>query len=68
MPLYTYACTHCGEELEVLRRITESDTLPTQEELAGLPSCTESEHKLERKIGPTSFQLMGYGWYNKGGY
>lgn len=66
MPLYNYKCKHCGQSLEVLRRITESDTPPTEQEVAGLSGCKEgqSSHDLERRIGPTSFQLIGGGWFN----
>lgn len=71
MPLYQYACKHCQASLEILRRITESDSPPSLEEVAGLPAlCGQDRqsHELERRIGPTSFQLVGYGWYAKGGY
>lgn len=71
MPLYSYVCDHCKGKLEVLRAITEHDTPPTPEEVtgAGLSVCSDAAgHKLERHIGPTSFKLQGWGWFNKGGY
>lgn len=54
MPIYEYACSSCGHELEAVQRIT-ADPLCT------CPACHEDA--LRRLISQTSFVLKGSGWY-----
>lgn len=54
MPIYEYACSGCGHELEAWQKISERPKKVC-------PSC--HARKLERLISNTSFQLKGTGWY-----
>ncbi|MFH2008806.1 MAG: zinc ribbon domain-containing protein [bacterium] len=54
MPIYEYACSGCGTELEVWQKISERPKKVC-------PSC--GAHRLDRLISNTSFQLKGTGWY-----
>ncbi len=54
MPIYEYACSGCGHELEAWQKITEKPKKVC-------PIC--HARKLERLISNTSFQLKGTGWY-----
>jgi putative FmdB family regulatory protein len=53
MPYYEYRCSACGQELEVMQRITD-------EPLDACPSCGGHLNKL---ISNTGFILKGTGWY-----
>lgn len=57
MPIYEYACSNCGHELEVEQRIIE-------DALTDCPKCEASS--LERLVSRTSFALKGSGWYADG--
>jgi putative FmdB family regulatory protein len=52
MPIYEYACEHCGV-FEEMQRITD----------APLAKCPKCKRKVRRLISQTSFQLKGSGWY-----
>src|SRR6187397_2598596 len=52
MPIYEYACEHCGV-FEEMQRITD----------APLSKCPKCKRKVRRLISQTSFQLKGSGWY-----
>jgi putative FmdB family regulatory protein len=54
MPIYEYACSGCGHELEAWQKISEKPK-------KACPIC--HARKLERLISNTSFQLKGTGWY-----
>jgi putative FmdB family regulatory protein len=54
MPLYEYQCEACEHRFEVQQRLSEPP-------LATCPSC--GKDRLEKRIGATSFQLKGGGWY-----
>ncbi len=54
MPIYEYACSGCGHELEEMQKITDKPKKVC-------PHC--HAHKLERLISNTSFKLKGTGWY-----
>lgn len=54
MPIYEYACTHCGESVEKLQRMSD-------EPLTTCPACGEST--LRRKVSAARFRLSGNGWY-----
>lgn len=53
MPIYEYACTKCGHQLEVMQKISDKP----------LTRCPECRGKLEKMFSQTSFQLKGAGWY-----
>ena len=53
MPIYEYECEHCGQQSEVIQKITD-------EPLHICPECGGHMHKL---ISHTSFILKGTGWY-----
>jgi putative FmdB family regulatory protein len=53
MPIYEYRCRACGEDLEVMQKITEDP-------LTRCPSCGG---ELQRLISNTGFILKGTGWY-----
>lgn len=53
MPIYEYRCEKCGNELEVMHKV--SDPSPTE-----CPKCHEPA--LARLMSRTSFQLKGGGW------
>ena len=53
MPIYEYRCEKCGNELEVMHKV--SDPSPTE-----CPKCHEPA--LSRMMSRTSFQLKGGGW------
>lgn len=53
MPIYEYACTKCGHELEVMQKISDKP----------LTRCPKCKGKLEKQFSQTSFQLKGSGWY-----
>jgi putative FmdB family regulatory protein len=53
MPIYEYQCQSCGNELEVMQRITEDP----------LDLCPSCGGKLQRLISNTGFILKGTGWY-----
>jgi putative FmdB family regulatory protein len=53
VPIYEYKCAKCGNELEVMHKV--SDPNPTE-----CPECHEPA--LARLMSRTSFQLKGGGW------
>ena len=53
MPIYEYKCLNCGNQLEVMQKI--SDT-PLQE-------CSNCQGKLEKQWSLSGFQFKGTGWY-----
>lgn len=54
MPIYEYHCSNCGNELEVIQKISDSP-------LTECPKC--GKNSLEKVISSTQFQLKGSGWY-----
>ncbi|ROR29810.1 FmdB family zinc ribbon protein [Inmirania thermothiophila] len=54
MPIYEYACTACGHELEALQKMSD-------EPLTDCPECGGST--LKRLISAAGFRLKGSGWY-----
>lgn len=54
MPIYEYECRACGEELEIIQKISEGP-------LRKCPACEAL--KLRRKISRSAFHLKGDGWY-----
>jgi putative FmdB family regulatory protein len=58
MPLYEYACLKCGQEFEVLKKVSQI------EEEQDCPKCSSKDTK--KKISRTSFSLKGGGWASEG--
>jgi len=57
MPLYEYHCEECGADLELIRKISESDD----------PKCPTCEKDgLVRQTSQSAFALKGGGWYSDG--
>lgn len=54
MPIYEYHCQACGQDTEVLQKISDA---PKTE----CPSCGQSS--LVKKLSAAGFQLKGSGWY-----
>jgi putative FmdB family regulatory protein len=54
MPIYEYQCQDCGEELEVLQKISDPA-------LRDCPACDKPA--LKKKISAAAFRLKGGGWY-----
>jgi len=53
MPIYEYKCEKCGNEHEVMQKITAKP----------LTVCEKCGGKLKKMISSTSFVLKGSGWY-----
>jgi predicted nucleic acid-binding Zn ribbon protein len=66
MPIYDYQCKTCNQKTNVLRKISESDSLPLPEELvaAGIITCTSTEgnHVWEKIITRAPNVAYGGGW------
>ena len=54
MPIYEYRCSVCGQEHEVLQKVTEPP-------LTDCPSC--GKPGLQKLLTAAGFQLKGRGWY-----
>jgi putative FmdB family regulatory protein len=54
VPIYEYECRACGDELEIIQKMSEGP-------LRKCPSC--GALKLHRKISRSAFHLKGDGWY-----
>jgi len=53
MPIYEFRCKKCGDQIEVIQRM--SDKPPTR--------CKKCGGRLEKMISQTTFQFKGEGWY-----
>lgn len=54
MPFYEYQCRACGEETEVLQKITDAP-------LRKCPAC--GKNQLQKLVSAPVFRLKGGGWY-----
>jgi putative FmdB family regulatory protein len=54
MPIYTYKCSSCGKEQDVLRKISDPP-------LTVCPSC--GKETFAKQLTAPGFQLKGSGWY-----
>jgi putative FmdB family regulatory protein len=54
MPIYGYRCEACGEEQEVLQKVSEPP-------LTQCPAC--GKKALKKQLSAAGFQLKGSGWY-----
>jgi putative FmdB family regulatory protein len=54
MPLYEYVCESCGNEVEVLQKISDDP-------LRDCPACAAPS--LKKRVSAAGFRLAGSGWY-----
>jgi len=54
MPIYEYRCAECGQDHEVLQKVSEPP-------LTECPSC--GKPALKKQLSAAGFQLKGSGWY-----
>ena len=54
MPIYEYACSHCGQVTDILQKISDPA-------LTHCPSC--GADGLRKLVSAPSFRLKGSGWY-----
>lgn len=54
MPIYEYACSACGHQLEAFQAMSDAP-------LADCPVCQKTA--LQKQISSCGFQLKGTGWY-----
>ena len=54
MPIYEFQCQACGNEIEVLQKISDKPLLDCT-------ACGKSEMK--KKVSAAAFRLSGSGWY-----
>ena len=53
MPVYEYECKKCGNQSEMLQKISD----------ASLTECEMCHGKLKKLISQSTFHLKGTGWY-----
>ena len=54
MPIYGYACQHCGHTLDALQKMADGP-------LVYCPECDQPQ--LKRQLSAPRFRLKGQGWY-----
>lgn len=54
MPIYEYVCQSCGQETEVMHKISEAPA-------TDCPACGKST--LSKVVSAVGFRLKGGGWY-----
>lgn len=54
MPIYEYLCQSCGEQTEVIQKLSDAP-------LVDCPHCGEADMK--KKVSAAAFRLKGGGWY-----
>ncbi len=54
MPIYGYACEHCGHTLDALQKMADGP-------LVDCPDCDQPQ--LKRQLSAPRFRLKGQGWY-----
>ena len=54
MPIYEYQCQSCGNEIEIIQKI--SDARITECSACGKPD-------MKKKVSAAAFRLSGSGWY-----
>lgn len=61
MPIYEYQCSACGQDIEVIQKMSDAP-------LKKCPEC--GKNKLTKLVSAAGFKLTGTGWYEtdfKGG-
>lgn len=70
MPTYTYRCSSCAEEKEIVRKITDPAIAPVCDNCVDPATADEdgcgTGLVMERIITTTSFILKGSGWAKDG--
>lgn len=61
MPTYDYRCEACGQEVELVQKISEKEA-----PVCLNTSCSSYGTEMETVIGATSFILKGSGWAKDG--
>ncbi len=56
MPIYEYRCSACGDEFEIIQKLSD----------ATLSRCKKCGGSLEKLFSRTAFLLKGGGWYADG--
>ena len=54
MPIYEYACSNCGHQLEAFQKLSDPP-------LEDCPECEQGA--LKKLVSAASFRLKGTGWY-----
>ena len=54
MPIYEYRCSSCGEQQDVLQKISDAP-------LTTCPACGKAT--FSKQLSAAGFQLKGSGWY-----
>ncbi len=54
MPIYEYQCQSCGNEVEVIQKVSDDP-------LKDCPACNKPD--LKKKVSAAAFRLSGSGWY-----
>lgn len=54
MPIYEYRCNECGQQKEIMQRMSDAPLIDCQE--CGKPALT-------KLVSAAGFQLKGTGWY-----
>ncbi len=54
MPIYEYQCQSCGNEVEVIQKVSDDP-------LKDCPVCNKPD--LKKKVSAAAFRLSGSGWY-----
>ncbi len=54
MPIYTYKCSNCGYEKDVLQKLSDAP-------LHKCPQCGQETYK--KQLSAPGFELKGKGWY-----
>jgi len=54
MPIYEYQCQSCGNEIEVIQKISDPH-------ITECSACGKSDMK--KKVSAAAFRLSGSGWY-----
>jgi putative FmdB family regulatory protein len=52
MPIYEFACDHCGEQAELLVKLGTEETI--------CPACGKT---MRKQISASNFHLSGHNWY-----
>ncbi len=54
MPIYEFVCEECGNEVEVLQKVSDAP-------LKDCPAC--GKPAMKKKVSAAAFRLGGSGWY-----